>query len=49
MIGYGLAFVIGWLFILVHTGVKNEQFYPWDLKAIAWGLIFMGLNWIASL
>lgn len=49
MIGYGLAFVIGYVFFLVFRVTNMREVYPWSIGSLAWGCVFMGLNWIAGL
>ncbi|KKM09627.1 hypothetical protein LCGC14_1722770 [marine sediment metagenome] len=49
MIGYGLAFVIGWILAGVGRVSMRKGVWPWSPGLILWGLVFMGLNWIASL
>lgn len=49
MIGYGAAFVIGWLFFTVCRAYNSKDAYPWSLGGPIWGLVFMGLNWVATL
>lgn len=49
MIGYGLAFVIGYVFALIVVVCRKDEVYPWMWGLFFWGLVFMGLNWIAGL
>lgn len=48
MIGYGLAFVIGWFLGFIGRVCRKEAVLPWSAAPIAWGLVFMSLNWIAG-
>ena len=50
MIGYGQAFVIGWLFFMFAGLFYNKRTAkPWSYKPIIWGVTFVVLNWISSL
>jgi len=49
MIGYGLAFVIGWVLCLCGTIINTDPLRPWNLDLLVWGLAFAVLNWVATL
>jgi len=49
MMGYGLAFVIGFFFGVLGRSVARKSVLPWSPALIAWGLTFMVLDWLASL
>ncbi len=49
MIGYGLAFVIGFCVAIVCRGLSDRSVLPWTPALYAWGVVFVGLNWVASL
>lgn len=49
MIGYGLAFVVGYLVAFTARVCNGRDAYPWSIPLIAWGFTFMGLNYLAGL
>ena len=49
MIGYGLAFVIGYGFAVALCILKSKEAGPWSAVLWVWGLAFVALNYIATL
>ncbi len=48
MIGYGLAFVIGFLVPMITDLIRKQDTDPLHLRNVVWGGIFMALNHIAT-
>ncbi len=50
MIGYGQAFVIGWLFfVILKMVLERKSGRPWNHAPLIWGATFAVLNWITTL
>lgn len=50
MIGYGQAFVVGWLFYVgMKVVLERKSGRPWDWPPLIWGTTFVVLNGIATL
>ncbi len=49
MIGYGAAFVVGYLVSMGLDLVQKRDVSPWSLGNLLWGGLFMALNWVATL
>lgn len=50
MIGYGQAFVAGWLFfVAMRVILERRSGQPWDYAPMLWGIVFMCLNFVSIL